>query len=41
MKLLTFRDSISKNSYDSIFVIVDRLIGNGIFLTYRKNSNIE
>ena len=41
MKLPTFKDPISKNSYDSIFVIIDRLINYGIFLFYRKNSNTE
>ena len=34
VKLPAFKDPISKNSYDSIFVIVDRLIGYGIFLFY-------
>ena len=41
MKLLTSKDPISKNSYDLIFVIINRLIGYGIFLPYRKNSNTE
>ena len=41
MKLLIFKDPISKNSYDSIFVIVDRLTGYEIFLSYRENSNTE
>ena len=41
MKLLTFKDPISKDSYDSIFVIVDRLTGYGIFLSYRESSNAE
>ena len=34
MKLIIFKDFMLKNSYDSIFVIVDRLIGYGIFLFY-------
>ena len=41
MKLLISKDPISKNSYDSIFVIVDRLTDYGIFLPYRENSNAE
>ena len=41
IKLLTFKDPISKNSYDSIFVIINRLISYGIFLPYRENSNTE
>ena len=41
IKLPTFKDPISKNSYDSIFVIINRLINYGIFLFYRENSNIE
>ena len=41
VKLLTLKDPISKNLYDSIFVIIDRLTGYGIFLLYRKNSNTE
>ena len=32
---------MSKNSYDSIFVIIDRLTEYGIFLPYRENSNVE
>ena len=34
MKLLTFKDPMSRNTYDSVLVIVDRLIGYGIFLSY-------
>ena len=41
IKLLTFKDFILKNSYNSIFVIINRLIDYGIFLFYRKNLNIE
>ena len=41
IKLLIFKDFMLKNSYDSIFVIVNRLIGYGIFLSYRENSNVK
>ena len=41
MKLLAFKDSISKNIYDSILFIVKRLIGYGIFLSYKESSNTE
>ena len=41
MKLPTSKDPISKNSYDLVFVIIDRLINYGIFLLYRENSNAE